>query len=179
MMSTMMIMFVMFINRFGGFVNATVDIDPGNDFNGYMNEIDRLQHEELIYEEKLVAHEEWRQTTWGGWSVRQAQLVLNHFKPFLILVLDTLTNTNQQSSGSSIQQCVMYIGVRMFVIGVFILLFYSCQKIVQVVVGNNDIEVIEEIIIIHEHDTEEEASKARSQTTRGKRSKSTNKQKSQ
>lgn len=172
-------MFVMLINSVGIiFVNAAVDVDPGNDFNGYMNEMDRLQHEELIYEEKLAAHEEWRQTTWGGWSVRHAQLVMNHFKPFLIMVLDALTNTNQQSSGS-IQQFVMYIGVRMFVIGVFILLFYSCQKIVQLVVGNNDIEVIEEIIIVHEHDTEEEASKARSQTTRGKRSKSTNKQKSQ
>lgn len=151
---------------------ADNDVDPGSDFNGYMKEMDRREQQEHVYESKLAAHEEWRQTTWSGFFVRQVQKVLNHLKPFLLLVLDALKNT-QNGKGSSIENFIMYIGVRMGIIIIFCIFGYVGGKLFQLLIGTKDgiIEVVEEIVILHEHDTEEDAAKARSQTSRGKKQK--------
>ena len=152
--------------------NALEDVDPSADFSGYMKEMDRREQQEHAYESKLAAHEEWRQTTWSGFCVRQVQKVLHHLKPFLLLVLDALKNSNN-NEGSSIENFIIYVGVRMGVILVFCIFGYVGGKLFQLLIGTKDgiIEVVEEIVILHEHDTEEDAAKARSQTSRSKKQK--------
>jgi hypothetical protein len=170
---------------------ADNDVDPGSDFNGYMKEMDRREQQEHAYESKLAAHEEWRQTTWSGFFVRQVQKVLNHLKPFIVLVLDAIkNNTNNNNNGngggegSTITNFIMYIGVRMSVIIIFCIFGYMGGKVFQLIIGTNNnnntnqndnnsniIEVVEEIVILHEYDTEEEAAKGRAITSRGKKQK--------
>jgi len=55
------------------------------------------------------------------------------------------------------------------IVGVLFSMYVSA-KILQLFVGS-DYELIEEVVIVHEHETEEEAAKARAATTRGKKSK--------
>jgi len=156
------------------FVEAVKDniVDPGADFSGYMQEMDRREREEMAYEAKLNAHEEWRQNTFGGWCVRQLQVGANHFKPFFFLIEDALRETsggdNQNSSPTKV---FMYIGVRMFIVMGVLWVIYVGAEVLQLFLGS-DIEVVEEIVIVHEHTTEEEAAKARATTTRGKKQKS-------
>ena len=52
---------------------AAANTDPGEDFQGYFEELERRDKEAQEYAAKLSAHEEWRQTTWGGFCVRQIQ----------------------------------------------------------------------------------------------------------
>mmetsp|Transcript_306 Transcript_306/g.567 ORF Transcript_306/g.567 Transcript_306/m.567 type:complete len:210 (-) Transcript_306:367-996(-) len=160
------------------------DIDPGADFGGYMQEMDRMEREDRAYEAKLRSHEEWRQNTWGGYAVRKIQGLAYHFKPFFLAVQDALHESSGGSSdywnananananiNSSVTRVLTYVGVRMFLILVLLAVFYVGAKVMELVVGS-DYEVVEEIVVVHEHGTEEEAARARAATTRGKKVKS-------
>mmetsp|Transcript_26281 Transcript_26281/g.72214 ORF Transcript_26281/g.72214 Transcript_26281/m.72214 type:complete len:200 (-) Transcript_26281:732-1331(-) len=158
------------------------DIDPGADFGGYMQEMDRMEREDRAYEAKLRSHEEWRQNTWGGYAVRKIQGLAYHLKPFFLAVQDALHESSGGSSDywnanananihSSVTRVLTYVGVRMFLILVLLAVFYVGAKVMELVVGS-DYEVVEEIVVVHEHGTEEEAARARAATTRGKKVKS-------
>ena len=150
---------------------ATAASDPGEDFQGYFEELERRDQEAQEYAAKLSAHEEWRQTTWGGFCVRQIQALGKKFEPFLEAVQDALDETQRNDSPSSLSKIAIYLGIRMvFVLGVLTMVYIGA-KILQLLVGS-DYEIVEEVVVVHEHDTEEEAAKARAKTTRGKKQKS-------
>eukprot|EP00536_Pseudo-nitzschia_multiseries_P008963 jgi/Psemu1/297104/fgenesh1_pm.239_\ len=152
--------------------NVDADVDPGADFGGYMQEMNRLEREERAYDAKLRAHDEWRQSTWGGFAVRKIQGLAYHFKPFFLAVQDALRESgNGDGSSSTATGGMMYVGVRMFLVVLFLAICYVGAKVLQLLVGS-DYEVVQEIVIVHEHETEEEAAKARAATTRGKKVKS-------
>jgi len=150
---------------------AASNTDLGEDFQGHFEELERRDQEAREYAAKLSAHEEWRQTTWGGFCVRQIQALGKKFEPFLEAVQDALDETQRNDSPSSLSKIAIYLGIRMvFVLGVLTMVYIGA-KILQLLVGN-DYEIVEEVVVIHEHDTEEEAAKARAKTTRGKKQKS-------
>jgi hypothetical protein len=144
-----------------------VDFDPGSDFGGYVEEMERREQAERMYEAKLNAHEVWRQTTWTGSCVRKLQDIGKHFKPFVVAISDAL---EEDGSTNSPTQVLMYLGIRMFMVVGVLFSMYVGAKIMQLFLGGN-YEIIEEVIIVHEHETEEEAAKARASTTRGKKTK--------
>ena len=150
--------------------DTNTNIDPGTDFGGYMQEIDHREREEKAFEAKLKAHDNWRQNTWGGFAVRTIQgFSRNHLNPFFLAVQDTLRDTSSNNNNdSTATQIVMYVGVRVFLIVLFLAFIFVGAKIMQVVIGS-DYEVVEEIIVVHEHETEDDAAKARAGTTRGKK----------
>ena len=147
-------------------------IDPGEDFGGYVEEIQRMEFEDALYEAKLNAHEQWRQTTWSGTAVRKIQGLALHFKPFLLAVQEALEDTTDEDGTKSMQQIMAYIGIRMLFVVLLLLIIYVGSKLFQLMVGG-DIEIVEEVIIVHEHETEADAQKARQKTTRSKRKKQT------
>jgi hypothetical protein len=148
----------------------TASSDPESDFGSYMEDMAARERDEWVYRAKLDAHEEWRQTTWSGWLVRTVQSVVYRFEPFFRAVADTLEETGR--SRSSTTEILLYVGVRMVVVIGLLATLYVGAKVIQVIIGNGDLEVVEEIIIVHEHETEAEAAKARAGTTRGKKQKS-------
>ncbi|VEU34939.1 unnamed protein product [Pseudo-nitzschia multistriata] len=145
------------------------DIDPGSDFGGWMDAMASIEEEERRYEEKLREHEVWKQNTWSGLAVRKIQGMAYHFKPFFLAVQDALRETS--GNDSSTTHVLMYVVVRIVVVVVMMILCYIGAKVLQLLVGG-DYEVVEEIVVVHEHETEEEAAKARAKTTRGKKTKS-------
>jgi len=149
---------------------VSADVDPGEDFSGYVQEMEHREQEERIYEAKLSAHEEWRQTTWAGFCVRKIQAIGQHFKPFFVAVNDALDQTVMEDGNKSPAQIATYIGIRMLFVMALMMVFYVGAKVFQLVIGG-DFEVVEEVVIVHEHETEEDAAKARASTTRSKRKK--------
>jgi hypothetical protein len=147
--------------------DETADFDPGSDFGGYVEEMERRERDEHVYEAKLHAHEEWRQTTWTGSVVRKLQDIGKHFQPFVLAIGDALEEADGTKSST---QVLAYLGIRMLMIGGVLCSMYVGAKVLQLFVGS-DYEIIEEVVIVHEHETEEEAAKARAATTRGKKSK--------
>mmetsp|Transcript_8034 Transcript_8034/g.16603 ORF Transcript_8034/g.16603 Transcript_8034/m.16603 type:complete len:192 (+) Transcript_8034:165-740(+) len=141
-------------------VVGAADVDPGADFGGYMEEIERLEQDERMYEEKLRAHEEWRNTTISGWCVKQVMAFSRHLAPFFVLVRDALRDTSGGGTYSSANQVLAYLGVRMvFVLGLMSVV-YAGSRVVQLLLGQ-DFEVVQEVVIVHEHETEEDAARAR------------------
>jgi len=49
------------------FAAAAAAVDPKDDFGGYMEEIEERKVRAELDAEMYARHEEWRQTTWGGW----------------------------------------------------------------------------------------------------------------
>lgn len=151
--------------------SVSADVDPGEDFGGYVQEMERREYEERLYEAKLNAHEHWRQTTWAGFFVRKTFEIGKHFEPFLIAISDALHETSTDESGQSLARIMAYVGIRMVLVIGVLMCFYVAGKVFQLMIGG-DYEIVEEVVIIHEHETEEAAAKARAATTRGKKQKS-------
>jgi len=148
---------------------ADTDVDPSEDFGGYVEELERRQRDEEAYQAKLAAHEEWLQKTWGGATVRMTLGLVNHLRPFLEAVEGAISETNDGGERSP-TQVMAYLGIRMLYILVALAIFWIGTKIIDLMIGG-DIEMVEEVVIVHEHETEEEAAKARAAMKRGKRRK--------
>ena len=88
--------------------------------------------------------------------VRQIQAVSTHFAPFLEEVI------NIMSDDSSISKILFLNFVRMFVILIAIGFVLATARIFQKILGTDIIQE-EEIVIVHEYATEEEAAKARAE----------------
>jgi len=155
------------------FVSANdEEVDPGSDFGGYVEEMERRERAERLYEAKLDTHEAWRQTTWAGFCVRQIQALGRHFRPFFIAVQDALNETSGDDNNGqkSPFQILAYIGIRMVVVIGVLTVFWAGGKVLQLFVGK-DYEIVKEVVVVHEHATEEDAARARAKTTRGKKQK--------
>lgn len=163
---------LMLVSTTRSFVSAEedADADPAADFGGYMEEMERRERDERLYEAKLNAHEEWRQTTWAGFGVRMVQKIGKHFGPFFLAIQNALDETSQDDGNTSIARIAAYLGIRMALVIGLLMAAYVGGKVLQLLIGS-DYEIVEEVVIVHEHETEEEAAKARAGTTRGKKSK--------
>lgn len=146
------------------FAPAAHAVDPETDFGGYMDEMQARERDAVIHAAKLQAHEEWRQNTWGGWTVRQFQAFGGHVAPFVMSIMEA---ANEEGTALRV---ITHVGARMLVVAVGLLVIYSFLRAFQLVVGT-DVTVVEEIVIVHEYDTEEEAAKARAASSRGKKQK--------
>lgn len=105
----------------------------------------------------------WRQTTWGGWVVRQIQTTGRHFKPFVAKV-----SVMMQDEGNLGKRLLMFF-LRLLIIAVGVLFVLAMGRVFTFLVGG-DIIKEEEVVVVHEYDTIEEAMKARAATGRGKKS---------
>jgi hypothetical protein len=136
-------------------------VDPGEDFEGYMEGMARVEAERESTRELLQRHEEWRQTTWAGWAVRQMQSFVRNIEPTVSQIASTFGDSDSASSAIIVNL------IRFLALLVVMAAIYVVAQVVQKFVGNEFI-VEEEIVIVHEYETEEEAAQARKKESRGK-----------
>jgi hypothetical protein len=146
-------------------------VEAGDDFDGFMQQQHLEEAEATDYRQRLADHDEWLHTTWGGWAVRTMRGIAEKMRPFIEAVIEA---TQDEDTGTTLSpmRLLVYVGLRLYVVVMGLLLIYALSRLVQMVVGNGDIVVEEEVVIVHEHDTEEEAAKARAAQARGKKQKS-------
>lgn len=135
--------------------------DPGADFKGYMEDMAKVEAEREATRELLQRHEEWRQTTWAGFCVRQMQAIAKNIEPTMAQIAQTFGNSDSMSS------VIIFNFLRFFVVMVAMVGIYGMAQLIQKFIGN-EIIVEEEIVTVHEYDTEEEAAKARRKESRSK-----------
>ena len=92
----------------------------------------------------------------AGYVVTQIQKVTEHFKPFLNKALQAMQDED------SITNVVVFTLARLIVIFILFGFILAVSKIIQKVIGN-EIVMEEEIIVVHEHSTKEDAIKAQQQ----------------
>lgn len=141
--------------------NVVAAVDPGEDFSGYMENLEQRRQDEQRYREKLHAHEVWRQTTWGGWATRQLQAVGNHFAPFFEALSDAIA-----AEGDSAGSMALMILIRILTIGFCITFVYGFSRMLNLIVGGEI--VVEEEVIVVEEDDDDDAAAASSETKKQK-----------
>jgi hypothetical protein len=139
--------------------------DAGADFAGYMEDLAKAEIEREANRELLKNHEIWRQTTLGGWAVRKMQAFVRNIEPFLAQIAHIFRDTDSASS------IIVLNLIRFVALLVMMFLIYFASQILQKLIGN-EIVVEEEVVILHEHESEEEAAKARAKITRSKKDRS-------
>jgi hypothetical protein len=123
---------------------------PEDDFQGYMEDIQKRELDAQKFDDMMERHEEWRQTTWGGYAVRQVQAMGHHFSPFFEALGDIMRA--DKNSPSNVMLVVL---LRSMVIMAYILFAYALIRILKHVVGREI--VFEEEIIIQVDDEGNEA----------------------
>lgn len=94
--------------------------------------------------EMYAAHEEWLQTSWGGWAVRTVRAFADN--SFFHAIADSLNN---QQDGKDATAILVTNGARLAVILAMILMTVAIGRIVQMIVGQ-DIVVEQEVIVEEE-----------------------------
>jgi hypothetical protein len=90
--------------------------------------------------------------------------VSDHFLPFLKAALEVMSDED------SIGKVIIFNLVRLLVIFVVIGVIYAIGRLFQMFIGR-EIVIDEEIVIVHEYKTREEAEKAMKKTRRGAKDK--------
>lgn len=146
-------------------------VKPEDDFGGYMEDIQQKVQEEEAYQEQMRNHEVrqivdkqthtkypreidlmtllqqiWRNTSWGGFFVRQIQKLGGHFAPFFEAVND-LVSTEDNSP----EHLVFVAALRAATIAAYIIAAYAILKIFNSLLSR-EIVIEEEIIIDHDDD---------------------------
>lgn len=140
-------------------------VDPGADFAGYMEDMAKVEAGREATQELLQKHEIWRQTTWGGWAVRQMQSLAKKIEPFFTQTAHLFNDTDSASS-AIIRNIIRFLAFIFLMV-----VIYVGSQILQKFIGD-EIVVEEELVILHEHESEEAAAKARAKTTRSKKDRS-------
>ncbi|CAB9526183.1 expressed unknown protein [Seminavis robusta] len=117
-------------------------VKPEDDFQGYMENIAQREVDEREMEEMFERHRVWRETTWGGFAVRQIQALANHFEPFFQAVADSMRD--EDSAGSILFMTI----IRLLVIFISIAMFYLAAHLVQTFIGTEYVVEEEEIVVI-------------------------------
>jgi len=112
------------------------------DFIDYMSYLQKSESDRAAEEKMMHEHEEWLQTTWGGWAVRT--LIYVGKNPFMYAVLDSIHNRNEANTVGAI---LFKNAVRLCIILAVILIVYSLGKIMQMIIGE-EIIVEEHVILI-------------------------------
>jgi hypothetical protein len=123
---------------------------PEDDFQGYMQSIQKRELDAQEFDAMMERHEEWRQTTWGGYAVRQLQAMGHHFSPFF----DALGGIMQADKNSP-SNVMLVVLLRSMVIMAYILFGYALIRILKHVIGREI--VFEEEIIIEVDDDDDQA----------------------
>ena len=139
-------------------------VDPSEDFSGYMDQMASAQATLEKDMEMLRQHEIWRQTTWGGFAVRTMQSAVRKIEPLVTQFSEVLSDSDSASSALALN------AIRLLAIAIVAIGILTVAKIVEKFVGS-EIYVEEEVIIVHEDETEEEASSRKTKTSRGKKEK--------
>jgi hypothetical protein len=110
------------------------------------------------YKSFLRRRQNWRQNTWGGWTVRQIQALARHFRPFLDAAREVLAAPDDDS----FFKVLIFNMIRMLAILTVVGGVYALGQILERFMGTELVQE-EEIVIVHEYATEEEAAKARAE----------------
>mmetsp|Transcript_5611 Transcript_5611/g.8423 ORF Transcript_5611/g.8423 Transcript_5611/m.8423 type:complete len:144 (+) Transcript_5611:150-581(+) len=132
--------------------------DMGEDFADYMDNLAASEKAASQRQAMYDAHENWRQNTWGGWAVRQIQTLARHFRPFLDDVREVLAAPEDDS----LTKVIVFNLIRMLAIFTVVGGVYALGNIFQSFIGKELVQE-EEIVIVHEYATEEEAARARAE----------------
>jgi hypothetical protein len=134
---------------------------PEDDFQGYMEDIQKRELEGQEYEAMMGRHEEWRQNTWGGFAVRQVQALGHHFEPFFQALVDIM-----QEDKNSPRSVILIVLIRGSVIMAWVLGGYAITRIVQRLVGR-EIVFEEEIIVTIDDDDDDHAPRRSARDKKG------------
>lgn len=136
---------------------------PEDDFKGYMENIQKRELDAQEFDAMMERHEEWRQTTWGGYAVRQLQALGHHFAPFFEALGD-ISRADKNSPGS----LVIVVLLRGMVIMAYILGGYALTRILKHIVGR-DIVFEEEIIMVVDDDDDDDQAQTPRRSARDKK----------
>ena len=103
----------------------------------------------------------WRQTTWGGLAVRQVQAIGKRYRPFI----DSVQGVLSTPGDDSVLKIILFNLIRMLAVFTIVGAVYVLGQIVQKFIGTEIIKN-EEIVIVHEYATKEEATRAQEQQDR-------------
>ena len=123
---------------------------PEDDFQGYMENIQKRELDAQKFDAMMEKHEEWRQNTWGGYAVRQMQAMGHHFRPFFDALGDIM-----RADKNSPSNVMLVVFLRSLVIMAYVLFAYALIRILKHVVGREI--VFEEEIIIEVDDDDDQA----------------------
>jgi hypothetical protein len=129
---------------------------PGDDFQGFMEDIQKRELDAQEFDAMMERHEEWRQNTWGGFAVRQLQAFGHHFAPFFEALGDIMREDKNSASN-----VILVVLLRGMVIMAYILGGYAVTRILKHIVGR-EIVFEEEIIVEVDDDDEDEKTPRRS-----------------
>jgi len=113
------------------------------DFVDFLKDPNVADLEQQREQAMLDAHEEWRNTTWAGWIVKQLQELGRHLLPFTRAVGEALRDDKH------IGTRLLGLLLRLSVIFVLVAGVMFAARIVQMVIGK-DIVVEREVVILEE-----------------------------
>lgn len=98
--------------------------------------------------------------------MRTLQAIAAHFKPFMLSV------SSMMDDDENIGKRVLFFVLRLTILFAMILFIYTLGRLFNYIVGGDIIQE-EEVVVVHEHETPEEAERARKAAlaSRGKRQK--------
>jgi hypothetical protein len=136
---------------------------PEDDFQGYMENIQKRELDAQEFDAMMERHEEWRQNTWGGYAVRQLQGFGHHFAPFFEALGDIMRA--DKNSPSNVMLVVLLRGM---VIMAYVLFGYTLIRILKHVVGR-EIVIEEEIIVMVDDDDDDDQAQTPRRSARDKK----------
>ena len=128
---------------------ALAQVQPDEDFHGYMQDLQEQKADAERTRERLEQHEIWRQTTWGGYVVRQLQALGKHFGPFFFAIEEAMS----KDENGPVQTLVLLV-LRVLLISGFVAAIYAFAHILQRFLGR-EIVIEEEVVIDHDADEDE------------------------
>jgi hypothetical protein len=125
-------------------------IQPDEDFQGYMESVEEAKRQGERLTDMYAAHEEWRQTTWGGWAVRMVQGVGNHFRPFFEALSDLLSDRKANNPLG----ILLFLLIRAAMVAGCITAVYLVAALFSALLHKE--LIIEEVIEVYESEEEDE-----------------------
>eukprot|EP00565_Helicotheca_tamesis_P009409 CAMPEP_0185737004 /NCGR_PEP_ID=MMETSP1171-20130828/29422_1 /TAXON_ID=374046 /ORGANISM="Helicotheca tamensis, Strain CCMP826" /LENGTH=155 /DNA_ID=CAMNT_0028407803 /DNA_START=128 /DNA_END=595 /DNA_ORIENTATION=- len=120
----------------------SVEPDDHPDFVDYMDYVKKAEDERAADEDMFRRHQEWLDTSWGGWFVRSSRYIAKN--PFTDAVLRSLKH---QDEANTVAAIVIKNFVRLSIIFGIISMVYILGKIGQMIIGD-EIIVEEEVIVV-------------------------------
>lgn len=123
-------------------------VKPEDDFHGYMEAEEQAAQNYLDQQARLERHRLWRETTWGGFAVRQVQVVGDHFQPFFSAIAEAMTND------TSVASIAVRILIRLVVVFFGVGMCYLGASLLQKLIGT-EYEIVEEVVVVEGGEGEE------------------------
>lgn len=117
---------------------------PGEDFEGYMEGMKAQEVEHARMQAMYADHELWRQTTWGGWAVRQIEGVGRHLAPFFETLIEAM-EAEENTPG----RLLISILIKSLMLAGLIVAMYAVARVLNMFLGR-EIVIEEEVVINHD-----------------------------